>query len=543
MQHTYPIPASNRILLSLVVTSIFFLVGCGGGNSATLVPPPTPTPATPTGLVQLRVGDAPADQLINFEITIASPIVATLATGEKVNATLGNNRIELSHTAGKLEPLLTLSLPQGTYKSIDIGILDPAVTYIYTHAFKSGSLSAFKGPELVSKDFPGNQTVMLIFDPPVTVGSDASIANLEVNLANSLVFNPDDGQEITGVNFTPASFTFTKNAIAPPDSQQHMTGELESVWGTVSAISGNTVLVLNAGQSGAVLQIATDSSTQFHDSLKGINDTVGRLIEVEGFTQSNGTMVAREVELLASSNGASIEGVVLDSGDSLVNTNALNLGHQASSFTMLAQDALGNGSRNDDVGWTFTVHTDYLTSSAYEVDYGKCDWSGLGTPVPGPLFPFDAAHIFPGQRVGVTTSSVLPNGDFTNFTATGVYLEQQAVTGTIIYYHSPEQKESTALSGYAGAWFVLRLPDDSYVHTLSGRSFVLVYQGAAADLELLPSNTSKTLGTGSIVRVRGLMFAFANWFPRNSTVEGVSHAGGTLTMIPRRITEIAPAVD
>ena len=87
-----------------------------------------------------------------------------------------------------------------------------------------------------------------------------------------------------------------------------------------------------------------------------------------------------------------------------------------------------------------------------------------------------------------------------------------------------------------GTWFVLALPEDSYVRALSGREFVLVYQSPSVDIEYLPSNTDKTIGEGALVRVRGMMFAFAGWFPKGAP-EMVSHDGGILTMIARRITE------
>lgn len=528
------------IFMGAFLGVVLILAGCGDGHSPlafnpTPTPTPTPTPV-PSAAVQLRIGDAPADQLLDFEVTIVNPIVATLSTGENVKVEVGSNRLELSHTAGKLEPLSNLSFPQGTYKSVEITLSDPAITYVYSPASRFQSYLSHD-PELVSRDFPGTQTVTINFDTPAIIDANASVLNLDVNIAKALVFNPDDGQEITGVNFTPANFLFSREAIAPSDKQQHKTGELESVWGTVSAVSGSS-FVLNAGQSGAVFQITTTSTTQFHDSLKGINDVLGRLIEVEGYTQSDGTMVADEIELLADKTGASIEGVILDAGNGLIDRNILNFAHQADSFTMLAQDGTGNGARNDDVGWTFTVHTGYLTDRAYGVDYGKCDWSGLGTDVPGPLFPFDSHHLFPGQRVGIVTSSALPNSDFAHFTATRVELQQQAVTGEIVYYHSPTPEAIATLSFNPNdsTWFVLRLPEDSYVRALSGRAFVLVYQGATTDIEYLPNNTDKVIGVGTVARVRGLMFAFAGWYPNDSSVS-LSHDGGILTMIARRVTE------
>lgn len=543
MYSVLPLLRLSRILMTFTLLAVVVAAtGCGDGNSTfASTPNPTPNPTaspTPTPIasstVQLRVGDAPADQMLSFEVTLVSPIIARLSDGTKIEAALANNRIELSHSAGKLEALGTITLPQGTYQSVNITIADPAVTYVYTPLRRSGA-SGFGGPELVSRDFPGTQTVTLAFDPPIKIGADASVVNLDVNIANSLIFNPDDSQEIIDVRFTPASFALIQKPIAAPEKQQHMNGELESVWGVVTALSGNNSLILKGGQSGVQLQIGITSTTQFHDSLKGLSDTLGRLIEVEGYTQANGTMVATEIEPLAGSNGAGIEGVILDAGNSLIDRNVLNFGHQADAFTMLAQDGTGNGAKNDDLGWTFTIHTQYLTDQAYALDYGKCDWSGLNTDVPGPLFPFDSRHLFPGQRVAVVTSSALPDSDFTHFTATKVELEQQAVTGRIVFYHSPDAVESLGMPE-TGTWFVLALPQDSYVRALSGREFVLVYQGPSVDIEYLPSNTDKTIGEGALVRVRGMMFAFADWFPKGAP-EMVSHDGGTLTMIARRITE------
>lgn len=525
-----------RGVFSLAILSALFLtVGCNSDTVHFAAPTPTPIATTST---QIRIGDSPVDQLMAFEVTVADPVVAKLTSGQQMNVTLSNNRLELSHMAGKMEPILVSNLPQGTYSGIEITFNDPAVTYVYQRGwFFDGG-----GSSIVTKDFPGSQTVKVEFNPAVTFGNKASVVSIDVNLAKALVLNPDDSLEITGVNFTPEVFTITQTTPAPADKQQHDDGELESVTGTVASVNANS-FALNAGQSGAVLNVVTTSTTQFHDSVKNMADMANRLVEVEGYTQSDGTLVATEVEGLVSNKGASIEGVILDAGDSLIERNVLGYAHQAQSFTILTQDATGNGTKNDDVGWTFTVHTDYLTDTAYSVDYGKCDWTGLGTDVPGPLFPFDSRHLFPGQRVAVTTSSALPDGDFTHFTATSVELEQQAVTGEIVFYHPPNPEPTPSLAttpADQGTWFVLHLPEDSFVRALSGRAFVLVYQGLATDVEFLPTNTDQTIGVGTVARVRGLMFAFASWYPEGST-EMVSMDGGTLTMIARRITEMAVA--
>jgi Domain of unknown function (DUF5666) len=538
MHHSDPEFSSRTVfrgVLGLAILSALFLaLGCGNDSTHFVAPTPTPLATTST---QIRIGDSPVDQLLAFEVTVGDPVVAKLASGKQFNVTLSNNRLELSHMAGKMEPILVSNLPQGSYSGLEITFVDPAVTYVYQRGwFFDGGRSS-----IATRDFPGSQTVKIEFNPAVTLGSNASVVSIDVDLAKALVMNPDDSSEITGVNFTPEVFTITQTAPAPSDKQQHDDGELESVMGTVASVNGNS-FTLNAGQSGAVLTVTTTGATKFYDSVKDLADMVNRLVEVEGYTQSDGTLVATEVEGLVSSKGASIEGVILDAGDSLIERNVLGYAHQAQSFTILAQDATGNGTKNDDLGWTFTVHTDYLTENAYSVDYGKCDWKGLGTDVPGPLFPFDSTHLFPGQRVSVATGSALPDADFSHFTATSVELEQQAVTGQIVFYHPPNPEPTPSLAvtpADQGTWFVLYLPEDSFVRSLSGRTFVLVYQGPATDVEFLPTNEEHTIGVGTVARVRGLMFAFASWYP-NSAPAMVSMDGGTLTMIARRVTEMAP---
>ena len=546
----------SRALWLFVAVALFSFVlvlsGCGGHTklvaAAPTLPSPTPSPSpspSPASTVaQVRFGDAPVDSLLAFEVSVAEA-AAIPQTGNK--ATIGipkTNRLELSHTASKFEALMNLAVPQGTYTGLELTLADPAVTYVYTPGGKGDYLSSSHA-ELVSQDFPGTQVVTINFDSPVVVGADPIIFNLDFNIANTLLMSEKDAHQITGVDFTKTNaFAVVTKPIGPSEKQQHKDGELEDVVGVVTSVNGSS-FALQDGQSGAILApVNLDLSAKIHDSLDNVvplSDVLGRVIEVEGFTAPDGTFTATDIELLAGKTGASVEGVILDAGNSFNTRNLFSLGHQSKSFSLLTQDGTGNGSQIGDVGWTFTIHTDNLNELAYQIDYGKCDWSGISDNLERLLFPFDATHLFPGQRVMVQTSDALPDGDFTHFTGTGVELAQQAVNGKITKWFSPKDENTAATLGADydtnGTWFVLELPRDNFVAALSGSDHVLVYAGPGTDIEFLDANTDKIIGEGSLVRVRGLMFMpFNDWsLPRAFSSE--SHFGTLLTMVARRITE------
>jgi hypothetical protein len=55
-----------------VLAALMPLVACGGGSSSPS-PTPTPTPTPTTAVTQIRIGDAPVDRVIVFELTTGQP--------------------------------------------------------------------------------------------------------------------------------------------------------------------------------------------------------------------------------------------------------------------------------------------------------------------------------------------------------------------------------------------------------------------------------------------------------------------------------------
>ncbi|HEX9256430.1 MAG TPA: hypothetical protein VF938_12835, partial [Candidatus Angelobacter sp.] len=93
----------NSVSQVAKLTFTFMLValiaaGCGGGGSSVASSPsPTPSPAGTTS-TQVRFGDAPADSVIAFEVSVSSLSLTPAAGGSPIAVTVpANNRIELTH--------------------------------------------------------------------------------------------------------------------------------------------------------------------------------------------------------------------------------------------------------------------------------------------------------------------------------------------------------------------------------------------------------------------------------------------------------------
>src|SRR5260370_19044576 len=110
-------------ILLAILSLLALALGCGGGSSA----PTLPASKTST---QVRIGDAPADRVISFEVTISSPVTLSVSGGGSAQLVLGSNRLEISHMSAKNEPLAMLAAPQGTYTGATITISNPEIVFL-----------------------------------------------------------------------------------------------------------------------------------------------------------------------------------------------------------------------------------------------------------------------------------------------------------------------------------------------------------------------------------------------------------------------------
>ena len=457
------------------------LAGCGtvALHKQSISAPPQSQNMTVT---QLRVGDAPADQVFSFEVTIGNPIsLIPVGGGAPSTIAVNMNRLELSRTAGKMQALSVMPLKPGSYSAADITIQGPALTYAKT-------LLTPTPVTLIDRVNGADQTVHINFNPPLTVGNDPVVLNLDINLPAALV--SDGAGNIRGVNFTESSFAFSVQPVGVQGRQQDDNGEFEDETGKVIEVSSSG-FVLQTGQSGSRLPFVVDGATTLPSGVH-LPDLLGRIVQIEGFTRSDGTLFAQQVEDLGDQNATVTEGTITTVGSFNVPTM----------LEFAAQDGAGSGFSNTQIGQDFLVDISSLPATAFATDYGDCDMSGLASPAIN--FPFDSTHLKAGQRIEIITQGGVSASQ--PIVPVQARLQQQAISGTVSNF--------AALPG-GSSTFDLFLPDDSYLTLLSGQTSIHIFTQPKTDYR------ASNIANGSAIRVRGPLF----W------------TGTQFNMVARRITQ------
>jgi hypothetical protein len=441
------------------LTSIFMLailialaVGCGGGgNGLTSNPNPTPTPGAGANSAQVRFGDAPADSVISFEVSVSSLSLTPAGGGAPVSVAVpANNRIELTHASGKFEPFTTGSLPQGTFSAANLTLANSELTFLTT----AGTPVHINGPASASITVP--------LSPNLTIGSSPLVLNIDVNVGASIT---TAAGVVNGIAFTSSSFNITAKAPGVAGNQQDDDGEIEDVQGTVTAVNGSS-FTFKVGQTGSSMTFNTDGTTQFKDGVTSVASLLNQVVTVEGFTRADGSLFAKEVEGLESSAGGEVEGLITSiSGTTL---------------TVNAQDGIGNGFDDTKIGASFSVNIAGLNASKFRVKAGN----GFGGGLPSATFPFDATTIHQGQRIEVDTDVAVPPASG-SISPDKINLQQQGVSGVV--------------ANAAASTFDINLATDSALRTISGQTVVHVTKTASTDSRVSVAN-------GATVQVRGLLF-------------------------------------
>jgi hypothetical protein len=442
-------PATRVVIAFMLTALIAFASGCGGGGS-TVAAGPTPTPGAGTTSTQVRFGDAPADSVISFEVSVSTLTLTPAGGGTPISVAVpANNRIELTHQSGKFEPFAVGNLPQGTFSAANLTLANSELTFLST----TGTPVHVNGPASSSISIP--------LSPNLTISASPLVLNIDVNVGASIT---TAAGVVNGIAFTSTSFTITAKAPGTANNQQDDDGEFEDVQGTVTAVSAPT-FTMKIGSTGSSLTFTTDATTEFNDGVTGVASLLNQVVTVEGFTKSDGTLFAKEVEGLENQNGAEVEGLI----------TAIS----GTTLTVTAQDGIGNGMDDNKVGSTFTVNIAGLNASKFRVKGGN----GFGGNVPAGL-TFDNTTIHQGQRIEVDTDAAVPaaNGAIA---PDKINLQQQGVSGTV--------------ANAAASTFDINLAADSALKTISGQTVVHVTKISSTDSRV-------TVANGGTVQVRGLLF-------------------------------------
>jgi len=454
-------------ILAGIAVLVLTLAGCGGGSSGmnnSQVPGGTVTPAGNSAMTVL-MGDSPADSVAGFEITINN-ITLTDASNNSVTVLSTPTRIELTHNSANMEALASVKIPQGTYTKATITVSKPEVEIV------TGSGQVVELSTTLS-----STTATVPFNPPLNVGAMATALNFDFNLAASIVIS---GNTAT---ITPL-FDANPVTVAAQAEQDDESGEIEDMTGSVSNVAAPNFSI-TVDQSSQPMTFATNANTQF-EGVAGLSSLQqGMIVQVDGSTQSDGTFLAKKVEVEeADADGLEAEGLV---------TSVANM---PSSFNLVLQDESSPGPLAPSLGNLLTVNvspsTQYKIQESNNIDLGGL----MITP------KFDATTLGPAQSVEGDSAA----SSITSINADTVKLKLQGISGSVSNFVTIDSSHAS---------FTFTTASDSVFDSLSTQTTITVLTTGKTEMKGVSS-----ISNGANLRVRGLLF----------------FNGGAYTMVAGKVT-------
>jgi hypothetical protein len=275
---------SSATLLVLAM----LLSGCGTTGGNTPPPPPPPPPPSASNLTVFAT-DAAADNVLAFKVDVTS-ISVTDSAGKSTTLTTTPQTLEFRHL--QMAPTLALqaaNLPSGNYNSISVTLANPKLA-----VFNAGTVTQAT-PQLASS------TVSIpLTNFSLPSGGTQGLA-LDFDLLNSISTNASGGFVVTPV-IHPVSVSSSSPGM-----------ELVDTVGQISAMPSSPAKSFDyqLSSGAATARVVTDANTVFDGGITSFaNLQIGQYVEVAGQFQSDGTFLAKYVELSASNPGLRVQGVV-----------------------------------------------------------------------------------------------------------------------------------------------------------------------------------------------------------------------------------------
>ncbi|HYX53732.1 MAG TPA: DUF5666 domain-containing protein, partial [Candidatus Limnocylindrales bacterium] len=319
----------RAILIIPAVLISLLIAGCakGGGLQAD-------TGGGSNGTLLLNMGDSLPDQVLALEFTVNN---ATLSGSTNPVIISTPTKVEFIRNAAKFETVAIPNLPAGTYTAITFTLSAPVTTIA-----DPVSHTIVPVATLLT-----NATVPISLGSGVVVGSTPVTLNLELNTASSLLISG------TSATLTPAFTVSTANVGATQDDSS---GEFDNIKGRITTL-GSSSITIQPSNSAQPFTFATNASTQFKNGTTALS--VGGIVTIEGVTQSDGSLLARQVEgETVGGSGSEVEGII----------TAIT-GNPATSFSLTAESNIASNAANAPVTGSTVLATpsasvQYSTESA-----------------------------------------------------------------------------------------------------------------------------------------------------------------------------------
>jgi hypothetical protein len=462
-----PLIVSGSFSLSLLSMGVVLLALTGCGTDST---PGTPTAPVGNTDVTLLATSTANNQLFSFLAQIQSLTLTTQAGATVSFTPIPNNYVEFLHLNGEMEPMATVSIPQGTYVSAT-ATMGSAEFMCSVDVPGTLAASTFEYGQVPAA------SVTVKLPAPISVTGTAMGLSLAMDVSHSYTLGEcySSGGGIISWSITPtfdlAPVTFTNNATNSSN------GKLVNLAGLVNSVAtGGTAFTVNSPDL-VVLSFNTSSATVFQGISGAAALAVGMPVAVDASIQADGTVVANRVSV----PDTNLTNLRLSSGPVLQVPNSVQnviVGSQAEQGALNAFIVSG-------VPYAFG-------SSTFAISGGASNASSLPFTA-----SFSAANMVAGQEVSVTSHDASLNG---LFTAGSLTLMPQVIDGTVTNVSSSGNFNvyTVQLASYDLFPNLAQQPNQASI--LSTPNMVTVYADASAQV------LAGSPAVGAVARFHGLVF-------------------------------------
>jgi hypothetical protein len=281
-----PSVSSHSFLITLTLLCIGITTGCGSSGT-------TPPKFSGNTEVVVLASSTANDQLVQFSVTLKS-LTLTSQSGQTVSLLATPASDEFMHLNGHVEPLVTVSVPQGIYTS--------------AAAMVSGAFPACAGQSagsiLMDEALGGlNGVTAAAISPeqPITVTGSAMGLVLDLQVAQTAPFNGGCSNSLTGaVTITP-TFSLTPITIAAQPTNS-ANGKVLGVEGLISSVSANgsgftasALYSMNEGTIAPAWPVSVSGGTVFQGVGSTSALTVGMPVDMDLVIEPDGSLLATRV--------------------------------------------------------------------------------------------------------------------------------------------------------------------------------------------------------------------------------------------------------
>jgi Domain of unknown function (DUF5666) len=439
--------------------------GCAGNGPATAL-------SGNTSLTILASSTA-NDQLYEFSVTLQS-LALISQSGKSVPVLTAQVGDEFIHLNGKVEPLVTVSIPQDVYTS--------AVATVYE------AFPACAGPTIIDGALGRIQSesdVTVELPQPVTVTGTAMGLVLNLQVAKSAPFNGGCSSSLSNTISVAPVFNLTPVTIAaqPTSSANGKALGVEGVINTVSAngegFSAGALYTLNERNSPA-WQISVNGSTVYQGLGSAASLAAGMPIDMDLALQPDGSLLATRVAVYDT-----------DAADVSVSFGPPLLMNSSTLATALEVEQTG-------VGISSVVDIYDFGNAAFQISQQLNNLHNLPFAA-----TFNAANMVDGQNVLFSTHAQRDAQGFPPLPtpATTATLLPQTIDGTVSATSSSGGFTTYTVTLATYDLFPLLAVQPGQTTLLTAPNTVIVY----ADSNTQMLNTTPP-AVGSVLRFNGLVF-------------------------------------